>query len=307
MRMMMSRKRVIAAVVIALSLPVALAAFEAISFRIRNRNNGFMISSGEKREYLLYVPRSYDRTKPAPLVISMHGAGGWPTQQMNLTKWNRLADSQGFIVVYPSGLEGMGPRVWRVGSNFAKDVRFISEMIDKLEAAYNIDRARIYANGFSNGGGMAFVLSCTMSDRIAAVGIVGAAQSLPWSWWSERRAVPMIAFHGTADRFAFYNGGQSWVAPEPFPAVPLWTANWAKRNRCAPRPVESVMAPDVTRREYTHCADDAAVVLYTIHGGGHTWPGGGPLPEWFVGSDSRSIDATVTMWAFFRAHRLSRR
>ena len=90
----MSRKRVIAAVVIALSLPVALAAFEAISFRIRNRNNGFMISSGEKREYLLYVPRSYDRTKPAPLVISMHGAGGWPTQQMNLTKWNRLADSQ---------------------------------------------------------------------------------------------------------------------------------------------------------------------------------------------------------------------
>jgi polyhydroxybutyrate depolymerase len=303
----MSRKSVIGAVAIVICLPVMLAAFEAISFRIRNRNNGFLISSGEKREYLLYVPRSYDRTKPAPLVISMHGGNGWPMQQMNLTGWNRLADSQGFIVVYPSGLEGAGPRVWRVGNDFAKDVRFISELIDKLESQYNIDRARIYANGFSNGGGMTFVLSCTMSDRIAAVGMVGAAQTLPWSWCRERRAVPMIAFHGTADRFAFFNGGQSWVAPHPFPSVQLWTANWARRNRCASKPVESVVAPDVTRREYTHCADDAAVVLYIMRGGGHIWPGGAPLPEWFVGSDSRSIDATATMWAFFRAHRLAGR
>src|SRR5256885_6824308 len=114
----MSRKRVIGAVLILISLPVMLAAFEAISFRIRNRNNGFMISSGEKREYLLYVPRSYDRTKPVPLVISMHGAGGWPMQQMNLSEWNRLADREGFIVVYPSGLEGVGPRVWIDGSDF---------------------------------------------------------------------------------------------------------------------------------------------------------------------------------------------
>jgi len=46
------------------------------------------------------------------------------------------------------------------------------------------------------------------------------------------------------------------------------------------------------------------VVLYTIKGGGHTWPGGQPLPEWFVGRTSNSIDASSLMWAFFRAHRL---
>src|SRR5436190_22430452 len=247
----MNRTRVIAAVAIVISLPAALAAFEAISFHIRNRNNRSMISSGEKREYLLYVPRSYDRTRPTPLVISLHGANGWPTQQMNLTEWNRLADSQGFIVVYPSGLEGVGPRVGSVGPDFAKDVRFISEMIDQLEVAYNIDPARVYANGFSNGGGMAFVLSCALSDRIAAVGMVGAAQTLPWSWCRERRAVPMIAFHGTADRFAFFNGGQSWVAPHPFPSVQIWTSNWARRNRCGAKPVESLVARDVTRRDYT--------------------------------------------------------
>ena len=188
-----------------------------------------------------------------------------------------------------------------------RDVRFLSELIDKLEADYNIDPSRIYANGLSNGGGMSFVLSCTLSDRIAAVGMVGAAQTLPWSWCTEHRAVPMITFHGTADAFARYNGGTSWVALEPFPAVPKWTANWARRNRCGPKPIESAVAADVTRREYPNCADDAAVVLYTLRGGGHTWPGGKPLPEWFVGPTSRSINATRQMWAFFREHQLPRK
>jgi len=68
----------------------------------------------------------------------------------------------------------------------------------------------------------------------------------------------------------------------------------------------SAVAPDVTRAEYTNCADDAAVVLYTIKGGGHQWPGGKPLPAWMVGPTTRSIDATSQMWAFFREHQLLR-
>ena len=298
---MKSRKTVIGAVLTLISLPMVLALTEAVSFGVRNRSNGSIVSSGQKREYLLYVPKSYDPTSPAPLVISMHGAGGWPVQQMDVSQWNRLADEYGFIVVYPSGTGGAGPRVWHGG---ARDVRFISKLIDTLEAAYNIDPAGIYANGFSNGGEMAFVLSCTLSDRIAAVGMVGAAQLLPWSWCTDRRPVPMIAFHGTADRFVPYTGGTSWIAPRPFPNVVTWTGNWARRNRCGPSPVESVVAADVTRRAYTNCADDAAVVLYTIRGGGHQWPGGKPMPEWLVGPTSNGVDATSQMWAFFRGHRL---
>jgi polyhydroxybutyrate depolymerase len=304
-RLMNTRTRVIGAVVILIALPAASALIEAVSFHVHNRNNGSIVSSGRTREYLLYVPKSYDPRKPAPLVISMHGAGGWPVQQMELSGWNALAESEGFIVAYPSG-SGIGPRIWNVnrGPGLLRDVRFISDLIDKLAASYNIDRTRIYANGLSNGGGMSFVLSCTLSDRIAAVGMVGAAQSLPWSWCIDRRPVPMIAFHGTADPMALYKGGVSWVTPESFPDVPTWTANWAQRNRCRPEPVESAVAADVTRIEYTNCADDAAVVLYRIEGGGHSWPGGKPIPEWFVGPTTRSIDATRTMWAFFRAHPL---
>ena len=300
-------KIVVGAVLVIIGLPVMVVLITVVWMSALNRTNGAILSSGEKREYLLYVPKSYDRTKPTPLVISMHGALNWPSFQMKLSQLNKAADENGFIVVYPSGT-GTGPKTWFMEGARTPlrmpDVRFISELIDRLEAAYNIDPTRIYANGVSNGGGMAFVLSCTLSHRIAAVGAVAAAQSLPWSWCPDSQPVPMIAFHGTGDRIVPYNGGKVWISPVPFPSVPEWAANWARRNRCAPSPVDSAVAADVTRTEYTNCTDDADVVLYAIQGGGHQWPGGKPLPKWMVGSASNSIDATSQMWAFFREHRL---
>jgi len=304
------RRPALAAALVLVAVPVTLAAVTCISFYARNRDNGGFVSSGEQRTYRLYVPKSYDRIRPTPLVISMHGAGLWGAAQMHMSGWNAVADEHGLIVVYPSGVRG-GPRVWHVGQageRPSKDVRFIAELIDTLKASYNIDPARIYADGLSNGGGMAFALSCTLSDRIAAVGLVASAQFLPWNECEDQRAVPMIAFHGTDDRFTPYHGGSSWVAGDHvFPSIPLFTASWARRNRCQASPVESAVAADVTRLEYKGCADDADVVLYTIQGGGHTWPSGGPMPEWFAGKTSRSVDASRQAWAFFQAHPLQRK
>jgi polyhydroxybutyrate depolymerase len=306
--MIARRHAVLGTVLIAITLPAFFALGEAVRFYLHNRANGSIVSAGQKREYVLYVPPSYDRTKAMPLVISMHGAGGWPVQQMNMTGWNRLADTERFIVVYPSGADGPGPRIWHVGEepDLASDVRFIAELIDKLQASYNIDSKRIYANGFSNGGGMAFVLSCTLSDRIAAVGMVGAAQTLPWNWCADSLPVPAIVFHGTADPFAPYNGGTSPIAPDAlrFPNVPTWAAKWAGRNHCAPTPIESAFATDVIRREYTDCAAGATVTLYSVNGAGHQWFGGEAFPQWFVGPTSNRIDATREMWSFFRKHPL---
>lgn len=303
---MKSRSMVLVAVLALISLPAALVVLEAVWYHARNRSNGSMVSSGLEREYLLHVPRSYDRTRPTPLVISMHGGAMWPAAQKETSRWNDAADRHGFIVVYPGGISNDGPGHWNAdgGPGQTVDVQFISELIDTLRTRYNIHRERIYANGLSNGAGMTFVLSCELSDRIAAVGLVAAAHFLPFSWCAGRRPVPMIAFHGTADLHVPYSGGKAWMASWTFPSIPAWTKQWAERNRCAPDPVDSVVAPDVGRRTYADCADSADVVLYTIAGGGHTWPGGGPLPEWFAGRTSGSIDATSEMWAFFNAHRL---
>jgi len=309
-----TKKILLGALLAVVGLPVALVATLVGTMALLNRTNGSIVSSGETREYLLYVPPSYDPKRPAPLVISLHGAAGWPAQQKNLAHWNRLADREGFLVVYPSG-SGF-PRIWHVDEGDApdQDVRFISELIDALEARYDIDPARIYANGFSNGGGMAFVLSCALSDRIAAVGMVAAAQTLPWSACGEPLPMPMIAFHGTADPMVPYDGGfpSSSFAPtkfapdaKPFPSIPDWTAAWARRNGCGAAPAESRVSANVSRIEYAGCTEGADVVLYTVRGGGHTWPGGKPLPEWSVGPTTGEIDATALMWAFFKEHPLS--
>ena len=260
----MSRTRGLVTVLVLLGLPVALALAEGGSYYLVNRSNGTIVSSGHVREYLLHVPTSYNPAKPSPLVISMHGAAMWPAAQMDTSQWNRVADANGLLVVYPSGIAGRGPRVWNVnrGPGLMTDVTFIADLIDHLKARYAIDPARVYADGLSNGAGMAFVLSCQLSGRIAAVGMVAAAHLLDWSWCQDPQPVPMIAFHGTADPVTPYDGGLTWVAPRSFPAIPVWTANWARRNRCDPQPTESAVADDVTRLAYRDCA--AALVFSTF-------------------------------------------
>lgn len=308
-------KRVILATcvaVVGLSLTALLIAVVWIS--VLDRTNGAIFTSGEFREYLIHVPDSYDTAKPTPLVISLHAGATWPAHQMNLSHWNRLADESGFIVVYPSGtpvLFGV-VRIWRMSAEeVMRDIRFISSLVDTLEVAYNIDPARIYANGMSLGGGMAFAVACRLSDRIAAVGTVAAAQSLPLSWCGDTRPVPMIAFHGDADRMVPYDGGRLGDPFNPvkpvYPAVRDWVASRAQANRCATSPIESTIAADVVRTEYPDCAEGAAVLLYTLLGGGHSWPGGKPPPEWRVGATNTSIDATSAMWEFFLEHPLQGR
>ncbi len=114
---MKTRKIVIGALVVVIGLPVisvlVAVVYFYVSFYALNRANGTIVSSGQTREYLLYVPRSYDRTKPTPLVISMHAAALWPATQMETSQWNEVADEHGFIVVYPSGttLRGGGTGV----------------------------------------------------------------------------------------------------------------------------------------------------------------------------------------------------
>ena len=104
-----------AVVLLLISLPAMLALAEAVVFYATNRSNGTIVSSGLEREYLLHVPRSYDRAKPTPLVISMHGGAMWPAAQMDIDRWDRVADAHGFLVVYPSGVSGRGPRAWKAG------------------------------------------------------------------------------------------------------------------------------------------------------------------------------------------------
>jgi polyhydroxybutyrate depolymerase len=271
-----------------------------------HRTNGKLISSEKKRTYLLYVPKSYRPESPSPLVISIHGYAEWPAHQMEISHWNRVADEHNFLVVYPSGT-GF-PRRWRTGGQAATalEVQFISELIDQLEADYNIDQSRIYANGLSNGGGMSFTLAGSLSKRIAAFGGVAGAYLLPLKDYNPERPVPAIIFHGTRDPIIPFGGGPSASFKYSFPDITSWVAALAGKNGCSEKPVDLPAQGEVSGKRYTNCAQNAEVVFYIVANGGHSWPGGGPLPKAIVGHTTRDIDATRVMWDFFQQHPLGK-
>ncbi len=305
-------KIIIRMLLVVIGVPTLLVAAVLGWGYISDRTNGSITSSGVTRRYLLYVPKTYDRSKPTPLVISIHPAATWPAFQMEMSRWNDVADEHGFIVVYPAGSGAFfggfspGAHVWPGGPHtLPRDVKFISDLIARIAGEYNLDPNRIYVNGMSNGGGMAYALSCELAGKIAAVGVV--APALPPDPEHDRcdpKPVPAMAFHGTADKFAPYLGGKSPVAPRQFPNIPDWIAHVARRNQCQGGASDDRVSSSIRRLAYANCLEDAEVVLYTIEGGGHTWPGGKPLPEWIAGHTNAEIDASRVMWEFFNRHPL---
>lgn len=273
---------------------------------LANRTNGSITVSGRQRRYLLHVPSSYDGVRPVPLVMDLHGFAQWPANQQNVSRWSELADEEGFIVVYPMGA-GM-PLRWAYrtpgGADSQADIRFLTELLEKLSRDYAIDPHRVYVSGISNGGGMSFVLSCVLYDRIAAIGTVAGLFTYPWAAARRLRPVPLIAFHGTADPIVPYRGGRLPGPVGVAPDVRSWVADYALRNGCTIE--QSLPARGaVTGTRWTRPEGDVAdVVLYTVAGAGHTWPGGRPLPKFITGPTSEDIDATRVMWEFFREHPL---
>jgi polyhydroxybutyrate depolymerase len=256
-------------------------------------------ADGLRRRYVLYIPATYDATEPTPLVFSIHGFVSNPEQQREYSNWEAIADKEPLIVVYPQGT-GI-PTRWNagdsdfIGKSTVDDVAFLRQVVATVSETVCIDPARIYVSGLSNGGGMSNRMACQASDMIAAMGGVAGAYS-PVTCDVER-PVSVIAFHGTADPIVGYHGTMSQNLPD----IETWAREWAERDGCSLTPTKIAATGDASGIRYADCEDDAEVVLYTIDGGGHTWPGGG-LKMDVLGKTSTDIDATAVMWAFFKRH-----
>ena len=248
-----------------------------------------IFSGGQSRQYRLHVPSSYQPGKPVPLVLGFHGAGSTGGEFEAYSGLSALANQAGFIAVYPQGLGELTN--WDTMPN-SQDVPFVRDLIDSLEARCSIDPARIYATGHSRGGGMVNRLGCELSDRIAAIGPVSGDYDYSEDC-SPSRPVAVVAFHGTDDPTIPYNGfGVPGEIHESYlrigTPIPNWAAAWGERNGCSSKPATVFQEGQVTGQAWGDCQAGADVVLYTINGGTHDWPGG--------------INAIKMIWDFFTQH-----
>lgn len=251
-----------------------------------------ILFDGDRRQFLLHVPASLSANRPPALVLNFHGLGATASQQERLSGMSTVAEREGFIVVYPEGVN----KAWHAGSGpkAQADLDFIKALIDELTSRYEIDAKRIYATGISNGAGMANRVACDMAEEIAAIATVAGAYS---RWWdcSPSRPVAVLAFHGLEDRIVPYEGSEHGRF---VPAIREWAAGWAELNGCEDGVSETDLSPGVRRREWLGCDGSAAVVLITLDDHGHSWPGSDRLPR----ITSQSVDATHLMWDFFQDH-----
>ena len=266
-------------------------------------------TGGTLRSYWLVSPEGLDRTKPAPLLMVLHGSAGSGEDMMAVTRrgFEQLAAKEKFVLVYPDALE----RRWNDQGGIVDDVGFLLAVVDKLVTDGMVDKNRVYATGISNGGMMAQRLACEQAERIAGIATVAGGLPEPLlATCKPVRPLPVLVIHGTDDPIVPWAGG-AVAGFEDFGKVlsARETAGfWAANNRCGDGGV-IMPEPDRDPRDGTRvkmevfasCPAGAAVKLAAIEGGGHTWPGGYQyLPERFIGRTSQDVDANMLIWNFFK-------
>jgi predicted peptidase len=182
--------------------------------------------TNEDMSYCVFVSSRIEADAPAPLIISLHGAGVGPQIMCNSTAVE-LAEEGGYILASPMGYSPRGgygaPRPAGRGGdadapeNLAelseKDVMNVLEM---MRAEFNVDEDRIYLTGHSMGGGGTWFLGSKHAGIWAAIAPVasggGRADQAAMLGRIRDGAVPVLVVHGDADEVVSVEGSRNMVA-----------------------------------------------------------------------------------------------
>jgi len=239
----------------------------------QNPDAQILVHDGETREYVLYVPNSYDEITAVPLMLNFHGYSGNASEYMTYADMRSLAESENFILVYPQGSTLDGSPHWNPSlpgnenKSNADDLGFIEALINKLATDYMIDMKRIYACGYSNGGMMSYGLASHKSNLIAAVGSISGVMIdtdiIP------SHPMPIIKIHGTSDEILPYNGNNG-----VYNSVGATLEYWRNFNNTNTTPMVTSFNDNGTVIEhfvYANGDNGATVEHYKVIEGGHVW------------------------------------
>ena len=267
----------------------------------------------------VHLPTRRSAGARAPMVMNLHYSNGNADDQATMTGMEDVADEHGFIAVEPNGaLPAADPnpnKIWfwnvpgvpTVAGDYPPadardDIDFLTTVIDTVTKLACADSHRVYLTGHSGGARMASAYACARPDKIAAIapnsGLRAGRPSPDDPQAAELQTcqpslpVPVVTFHGDADDTNPYQGNS-----DPRWGYPVQNAvqSWALLNGCRVGPVIKPYSEHVSIESYTHCRAHAAVRLYKVSGGTHSWPGSEGATQ--------EINASETMWDFFTHYR----
>ena len=257
---------------------------------------------GTARQYRVAVPEDPTGKRPRPLILNFHGDRGTDVAQAVYSQLEEKGPGRGFVVITPlSNLPIWGKRELNFFEASDANLAFTRALIDAAAAGLCIDTHRVYATGFSGGGGMSTYLGCKLSRQLAAIAPVAGvnlAEPCP-----DGKPMSVIAFHGTADANVAYGGGPGAVINRPdrdLPSVDTAVQAWAQRADCRTKPSSRAIGTEVERIAYRGCRGATGVELYAVTGGGHAWPGSFDVP--MLGHTTQDINAADLILDFFSHH-----
>lgn len=216
---------------------------------------------GQNRQFYVHAPNGLEDNRP--LLISCHGMDQDINYQRGMAKWEQVADTANFLVVYPGG--GTGFSTWDISGD--KDVNFILAIIDEMSKKYAIDKSRVYMSGFSMGGMLTYHMMAKIPDKIAAFAPV-SGHLMGGGSYSNVRPLPLIHVHGTSDSVVPYDGSTDYVN------------GWAKQNGCNGTPVVTEYRngnPSCKKEVWTGGKCETEVVRISFNGRDHEHNNSGAL------------------------------
>ena len=256
--------------------------------------NQSMTYDNENREYLIYIPSSYDPNSATPILLAFHGFGGYSQYFINTADFRSLADQFNFIVVYPQGLVCGDGTTWNThppgGDNKCSqdDIGFFAALLNEISGNYNIDSSKVFLTGYSNGADFSYSLACYQSSLVTAIAPVSGLMPMvnASSECQPSHATSVMIFNGTNDYSRPYNGIAGYMM-----SVDQTVAYWSQYNNTDSSPQTNIVG-DIENYTYLNGDNNTTVDLFKIVNGGHYW--------FNLSYNGNSIEEL--MWNFFSSY-----
>jgi polyhydroxybutyrate depolymerase len=251
---------------------------------------------GGDRPVTIHVPASYDASRPAPLLVLLHGYGSSGQAHDAYFHLGQAAEQRGFIYAYPDGtMDSAGNRFWNATDaccDFDRtgiaDDEYLAGVIKAVQSTLAVDPKRIDLIGHSNGGFMSYRMACSHADLIAAIVSLAGTTFVNPADCRPAAPVAVLQIHGTADDVIGFGGGnvKGIGAPgapmAPYPGAEKTVATWATYDGCGATPSTVAQRVDVdadladgnepnesTVKRWATCRPGGAVELWTMPNGSH--------------------------------------